>query len=119
MGDLAVHRRARRFKDAVKAFAEAKLSGCNAELWLIEKDSSGNRYAVILRVKRKGRNPKLKLIDRLDVGLDGGGLDGLRLPKEFRIVGRWVECIALNDRRTLLVRGEKLTLVPKQAPTAG
>ena len=107
---MVVYGRAKMFKEALKALAEAKLSGFNAELWLMEEDGKGNRYAVILRVKRKGRNPKLKLLDRLDVE----GLDVLRLPKEFRIVGRWVECMALNDRKTLLVKGERLRLQPKQ-----
>ena len=109
MGDVVVHYRAQRFKEAMKIFAEAKLSGCNAELWLVEGDADGNRYAVISRVKRRGRNPKLKLLDRLDVE----GLDALRLPKEFKIVGRWVDCMALNDRKTLLVKGERLRLQPK------
>jgi len=93
----------------MKIFAEAKLSGYDAELWLMEEDSDGNRYAVISRVERRGRKPKIKLLDRLD----GEMLDALRLPKEFKIVGRWVECMALNDRKTLLVRGERLTLQPK------
>lgn len=104
-----IHGRAQKFKEAMKIFAEAKLSGYNAELWLIEGDPNGDRYAVISRVKRRGRNPKLKLLDRLD----GECLEALRLPKEFRIVGRWVECIALSDRKTLLVKGERLRLQPK------
>jgi hypothetical protein len=109
LGDVAIHGRAQRFKEAMKIFAEAKISGYDAELWLMEEDSDGNRYAVISRVKRRGRNPKIKLLDRLD----GETLDTLRLPKEFKIVGRWVECMALNDRKTLLVRGERLRLQPK------
>jgi hypothetical protein len=109
LGNVVVHSRAQKFREALKVFAEAKLSGFNAELWLMKEDPSGNRYAVISRVKRRGRNPKVKLLDRLDVE----GFDVLRLPKEFKIVGRWVECMALSDRKTLLVKGERLRLQPK------
>ena len=108
MGDIAVHLLSKRFSDARKAFYEAKLAGHNAELWLI-RDGRGNRYAVLSRVKRRGRNPKIVLLDRLDV--DNAGLDGVSLPRKFRIVGRWVDCIALNDRRTLIVRGDGLQLL--------
>ena len=108
MGDIAVHRLSKRFTDAQKALYEAKLAGHNAELWLI-RERRGNRYAVISRVKRRGRNPKITLIERLNV--DGSGLDGVFLPKKFKIVGRWVDCIALNDRRTLIIRGDKLRLL--------
>jgi len=103
LGSIIVHGRAGSFFEALKVFMEARLSNPDAELWLVDGKP---RYAVISKAKRRGRNPKLKLLDRLD------GADGLMLPKEFAIVGRWVECIALSDRKTLLVRGDGLSLAP-------
>jgi hypothetical protein len=111
LGDILLHSRARSFHQAQRELAEAKLMGFNAELWLIERDSHGSRYAVISRVKRRGRNPKLRLVERLDSGDEA--LHGVKLPKAFKIVGRWVDCIALNDRKTLIIRGDRLRLLTK------
>lgn len=114
MAKFKVHGVARKFSEAARMLAEAKAEGLNAELWLTKEDKRGNRYAVISRQKRRGRNPEVKLLDRLDVLEHPSKQPPKDLPKEFKIVGRWVECLALNDRKTLLVRGEKLKLLPKR-----
>ena len=104
MADIVLHAVARSFREAYKAYLEVKPSIAEAELWLARRGKVV--FAVITRKKRRGRKVKIKLLERLDVG-------DFPLPKEFKVVGRWVQCMALNDMKTLIIRGDGLRLQPK------
>jgi len=67
MMDFYVMAYSSNLKRALELYKELSDNGAkeNVELWEIERDKYGNRYAIIFRQKMRGRPPCVKLLKKL------------------------------------------------------
>ncbi|MGB9672264.1 MAG: hypothetical protein ACPLZY_03870 [Candidatus Norongarragalinales archaeon] len=62
MGNVKIRKILDSLEEAGELYAKLRLSNSNVELWSV----NGGKYTVIERVKTRGRNPKVALVERLD-----------------------------------------------------